>query len=131
MRKSCGVFVLKVGKEPSFLLLRTTKGTWDLPKGKVEDGESELECAVRELFEETRLPVERLSLDPTFRFQTTVKTKSGDKRVVVFLAVVEDGAQVRCADHDGFEWVPWRDRRPLGAATIDAVVEAVDAHLAA
>lgn len=131
MRKSCGVFVVKVGVEPAFLLLEKD-GRWDLPKGKVEHGESELQCAVRELFEETRLPVERLSLDPTFRFAHVVKTKAGaDKQVVVFLAVVEDGAKVRCAEHDGYAWVPWTRRKKLGAPSIDAVVRAVDAHLAA
>ncbi len=35
------------------LIHRPRYGDWSLPKGKIEDGESALECAYRELFEET------------------------------------------------------------------------------
>lgn len=37
------------------LLLIFRRGHWDLPKGKIDDGESEVECALREVKEETGL----------------------------------------------------------------------------
>jgi hypothetical protein len=48
-RKSCGVFVLRGGEPPAFLLLKDG-ARWDVPKGKEKRGESELQCAMRELF---------------------------------------------------------------------------------
>mgnify|MGYP003392721589 CR=1 FL=1 len=50
--KSCGVFVMRREPELSFLLLRHAS-RWDLPKGHVDAGESDRECALRELREET------------------------------------------------------------------------------
>ena len=56
MEKSCGI-VLFYSDE--FLIIQHSnesnelKGHWDFPKGHVEDNESELETAVRELQEET------------------------------------------------------------------------------
>lgn len=128
MRTCCGVFVLKAGREPAFLLLRRGD-RWDLPKGRLEGDESELQCAVRELFEETRLDLDDVSFDPTFRWTRTLRRKDGGKkRVVFFLAAVEDGARVRCREHDGHAWVPWPTTTQVGAPTIDALVRAVDAH---
>ena len=39
--------------ERKFLLLHHTSGHWGFPKGNVEEGETELEAVVREIFEET------------------------------------------------------------------------------
>ncbi|HET8574186.1 MAG TPA: NUDIX hydrolase [Edaphocola sp.] len=38
------------------VLLIHRRGVWDLPKGKLDEGESIRECAVREVIEETGLP---------------------------------------------------------------------------
>ena len=55
MDKSCGVVLFNSGK---VLLLRHSSissrgGHWDFPKGHIEDGESEIQTALRELEEET------------------------------------------------------------------------------
>lgn len=49
-------------------LLILRNGRWDLPKGKVEQGETLLQAAIREVEEETGIQVERL-LPPSDRFQ--------------------------------------------------------------
>ena len=56
MDKSCGVVLFNSGK---VLLLRHSStssrggGHWDFPKGHIDEGESEIQTALRELEEET------------------------------------------------------------------------------
>ena len=68
--KSCGVILFR--KEPvlSFLLMKHPD-RWDLPKGHVDEGETELECALREMEEETGIPRSAVRLDDAFRFAET------------------------------------------------------------
>ena len=55
-RKSCGVIPFRrVGQEPEFLLLLQTNRCWSFPKGHMDPGETEIQTALRELFEETAL----------------------------------------------------------------------------
>jgi len=65
--KSCGFLLLRQEPERSFLLMRHPT-RWDLPKGHVEEGESELECAYRELYEETGIEAHDIDWDEKFRF---------------------------------------------------------------
>ncbi|MCW3079188.1 NUDIX domain-containing protein [Segetibacter sp.] len=44
-----------VSNERSEVLFQLRRGKWDLPKGKLEDGEKIEDCAVREVEEETGL----------------------------------------------------------------------------
>lgn len=48
--KAAGGLVVNSHRE---LLMIYRRGNWDLPKGKMDEGESEVECAVREVAEET------------------------------------------------------------------------------
>ena len=53
---SAGIFLIK--KDRSLLVCHPTnhkKDSWSIPKGKIEDGESFYECAIRETYEETNL----------------------------------------------------------------------------
>lgn len=50
------------------MLLIRRNGRWDLPKGKVEAGETLVQAALREVEEETGIKVER-QLPPSDRFQ--------------------------------------------------------------
>jgi bis(5'-nucleosidyl)-tetraphosphatase len=54
-KRAAGVVVVKdTTAGPRFLLLRAYRN-WDLPKGRLEDGEESLEAAIREVREETGL----------------------------------------------------------------------------
>lgn len=52
---AAGGVVHKREKNSLFVLLIFRRDVWDLPKGKVEEGESVRECAVREVAEEVGL----------------------------------------------------------------------------
>lgn len=54
-KRAAGVVVVKqTPAGPRFLLLRAYRN-WDLPKGRLENGEESLEAAIREVREETGL----------------------------------------------------------------------------
>ena len=52
--KSCGAIVVEDGK---VLLVKHNAGHWDFPKGHVEEGETEIETAIREIKEETNIDI--------------------------------------------------------------------------
>ena len=64
MKKSCGIIVILNEK---ILLCHPTnsrwEGTYGVPKGKVEEGEEEIDCAVREFFEETGIKIDKEKLN--------------------------------------------------------------------
>ena len=60
--KSCGAVVFtRVDGEIRYLLIKSLTGTYGFPKGHVEAGETEIQTARREIFEEVGLSVELLS----------------------------------------------------------------------
>jgi len=92
---------------------------YDLPKGKVDPGEDELQAAVRELQEETGLVVEPAKLEPLGRFAYK-KTKDlslwlhrvdimPDPRTLVCHSRFDDGRGVMRSEMDGFDVVPWNE----------------------
>ena len=85
--KSCGAIVYKKeNNELKFLLVYQSNGHYSFPKGHVENQETELETALREIKEETNLDVE---IDPNFRHQITylVESKNVMKDTVYFVAI--------------------------------------------
>lgn len=63
--KSCGAVVYKKEKDKIYILIEEMKGGhFSIPKGHVEDNETEVETALREIKEETNLDV---ALDSNFR----------------------------------------------------------------
>ena len=57
--KSCGFVVYKNdGGRRLYLIIKQTNGDVGFPKGHVEEGESEIDAAIRELYEETGLCVD-------------------------------------------------------------------------
>ena len=69
--KSCGFIVYKrINNQNYYLLIKSTNGDIGFPKGHMENGESEIETAVRELKEETNVDVEPLG---DFRYQIEYK----------------------------------------------------------
>lgn len=90
--KSCGAVVFRENKVREYLIIFNKKGNavghWGFPKGHVEKNETEIETAVREIFEETGLKPEFIE---GFREMSRYSPKEGvDKEVVYFLAESKD-----------------------------------------
>lgn len=138
--KACGVLVVR-GDERTrtireFLLMRHP-ARWDLPKGHLDEGESEVECALRELWEETGLDREDVGLDPAFRWTThypVVSRRTGGeewrKTLVVFLGWLRNDRELVLTEHEGYRWFPWSPPRRIQEQTIDPLLKAVAKHVA-
>ena len=85
--KSCGVIIVDGGKV--FLVKQKKSGYFNFPKGHMEDLETEVETAIREVKEETNLDVK---IDESKRFEISYELKNGVlKTVVYFLGVITGG----------------------------------------
>ena len=84
--KSCGAVVFTVvGKEIKYLIIKSKTGVYGFPKGHVEGDETEVQTALREVFEEVGL---RVRLIDGFRSEeeySLPQKKHTVKRVVYFL----------------------------------------------
>ena len=87
--KSCGAVVFDIHNDCPFVLVEyMAKGHVSLPKGHMEEGETEEETAAREILEETNLTV---YIDNVFRHEVTYSPEPGvQKTVVFFLATVDN-----------------------------------------
>ena len=87
--KSCGaiVFYLKENKEQVLLIKHSNSGHWSFPKGHVETGETEVETAVREIFEETGV---KAKLDTRFREVVTYSPKKDVIKDVIYFFGTSD-----------------------------------------
>lgn len=125
--KACGVLVVKGTPVQEFLLMRHVD-RWDLPKGHLDPGESDTECALRELEEETGIPAAAVDLDPDFRFTTTYRVidrKEGecDKLLVVYLGRLNREVEIRVSEHPDYQWFPWPVAGSIQSRTIDPLLE--------
>ena len=104
-QKSCGVIPYMIkNDEPYFLLVKQTNDVVCFPKGHVEEGETELETASREILEETGLTVKFID---GFRHELSYSPSPGiHKDVIYFLAELTGGVpEVQEAEVTTMEWV--------------------------
>lgn len=132
--KSCGFLILRGSPVQQFLLMRHPD-RWDLPKGHVDSGESDLECALRELQEETSISKDDIVLDPAFRFthHYSVRRKRDkvlcDKTLVIFLANLIRDVKIVSTEHDSHAWWTWAPPHAIQAQTIDPLLASVAEYL--
>lgn len=103
--KSCGCVVIE---EDKVLLIKHVKGHWDIPKGHMEEGETEQETAIRELKEETNLEVEIIAKDT---YELAYSPEEGIwKQVVYFLAKKTGGEiQPQITEVQEVRWFPMEE----------------------
>jgi predicted NUDIX family NTP pyrophosphohydrolase len=109
MRESAGVLLYRFGERGLELLLvhpggpywtRKDLGAWTIPKGEIDEGETPLAAARRELLEETGLVAE-----PPFIELTPVRQKAG-KRVHAFAARGDCDPATVTSNRFVLEWPP-------------------------
>ncbi len=103
--------------------------TPDLPKGRLEPGEGELQCALRELEEETGVRPQQIRLWESVCLRV-LPSEHGRRTWVVFVAEALEPLVIVPHDHDDFAWIPWdpphrMDREPR----IEAALKQLSAHL--
>ncbi|MFO0906106.1 MAG: NUDIX domain-containing protein [Pirellulales bacterium] len=131
---SCGVILFREEQGVEFLLLRKP-GRFDFPKGHVDPGESELECALRELREETGVPSDWVELDPAFRYAQRYPVwdkylkANAVKTLVLFLGWLHRPVELVMTEHDDFEWRRWQPPHRIQKRMIDGALEAVQRHV--
>ncbi|MFO0913310.1 MAG: NUDIX domain-containing protein [Pirellulales bacterium] len=133
--KACGFLIVRGSPVESFLLMRHAD-RWDLPKGHMEPGETEMECALRELEEETGIQPDDIEIVPGFRFTiryTVQSLRTGhqprEKTVVIFLARLLTDIDLQPTEHLGGEWFPWAPPHRIQQRTIDPLLAEAEAFL--
>jgi len=129
-KKSCGFIVMRNYPQLSFLLMQNNPRRYDLPKGHIEPGETELECALRELYEETGIAAGDLHLDEEFRFITSYqkppKQIGGEiyeKTVVIFLGWLTQEVDLKLTEHDSYTWVEWNPPHDIQPKIINPLLQ--------
>ena len=104
--KSCGCIVINDRNE--ILLIHHNAGHWDFPKGHIEEGETEVQTAIREVKEETNIDVE---VNEEYRYSTKYSPKEDViKQVIYFLARnISDNRQAQLEEVSEVKWFSMND----------------------
>lgn len=133
--RSCGFLVMRAAPRPSFLLM-DHHHRLDLPKGHVDPGETDLECALRELWEETGIQADDIAVDPQFRWESRYPVRDrrnqgrlSEKTLVIFLAKLLRPVEIVPTEHPDFDWHAWSPPHAIQERTIDPLLAKVLEHL--
>jgi len=127
MRKSAGAVVFRRTDQGIRLLILRAFNLWDFPKGLLEDDESELDAARREVWEETGLA----DLDYPFgdEFKETLPY-SGGKVARYYLAetgeekiVLPVSPELGRPEHDAWKWVGFEEAEDYLPPRLAVVLE--------
>ena len=104
---SCGILVIRgEGERKELLMIQSKKGGhWSYPKGHMEPGETQMETARREVWEETGLKVEPI---PGETHSTEYPLPNGNtKEVIYFRGKYESGeARHQETELTTLGWIP-------------------------
>ena len=128
---SCGIFIVRGDPVESFLLM-VHRDRLDLPKGHIDEGETQMECALRELEEETGIAESDIELIPDFVFETSypVRRKKYNrmpipKTTYIYLARLVNDVKIELTEHEGYLWAKWDPPHRIQENTIDPLLKKV------
>ena len=135
--KSCGFILFRGNRNQphkSFLLMKHAD-RYDLPKGHIEPGESDLECALREMNEETGIPISAVQIEPEFEYRSIYYPQYErfndqilEKTLIIFLGWVDAPTVTPSTEHLGYEWIDWQPPHQIQLQTIDPLLAQVKAY---
>lgn len=94
VEKSCGCIVID-GR--NVLLVKQTKGHWSFPKGHMEEGESEIQTAVREVKEETNVDA---IPDETKRYVEEYLMDNGNMKHVIYFVSKQASSNIKAQESE-------------------------------
>ena len=108
---SAGIIVYRtINDIPEYLLLQYGAGHWDFAKGKMEQGETKEQAALRELQEETGLSA-RIEADFEESFSYIFHNydkKLAQKTVYFFVGPATTTAVTLSNEHIDYAWLPYK-----------------------
>jgi 8-oxo-dGTP pyrophosphatase MutT (NUDIX family) len=126
--RSAGAVVFRRTERGLRILVLRAFRNWDFPKGMVETGEAQLDCAKREVAEETGLT----ELDWPFGEDFKETLPYGDRKKVARYYLCETGEhdvklpispELGRPEHQEFRWVSFAEAEALLPARLAAVLE--------
>lgn len=133
---SAGIVVYRTQKNSiEYLLIQHEGGTehWDFPKGKLEEGEDELQAALRELKEETGLDViVQGEFQESFEYDFIDHDGLPAHKKVTFFVGLAQSYNVKLSDeHQNAQWLSYEEARPkLTFANAKILLDRVQASVA-
>ena len=116
--KSAGAIIFHMKRrKPVYLLLhypsssKAKKEYWDLPKGHIEEGETEQKTVTREVEEETGLHEVELvdGFRETIHYWFKFQGKTISKTVVFYLGQTKQKKVTISSEHLGYQWLPYEE----------------------
>jgi 8-oxo-dGTP pyrophosphatase MutT (NUDIX family) len=118
----------------SFLLMQHPRPL-RFAKRSIEAGETEWDCALRELYEETGIEASNLHLDEAFRFSITYQTRykrfageTIEKTLIIFLGWLQQEVNIKLTEHGSYTWVEWNPPHAIQQKTIDPLLEQLEQY---
>ena len=139
-RRSAGIVPYRRGSSgPEFLLLfNLFFDQWQFPRGGVEQGESDVECALREMREETGLPVVKLHEDCRIELNYTCTIRNYDiERTVIYYLGETVSGEINLGRENHCEarwesaqsaWELLTETSPEQLPALDAAIEYLQVH---
>ncbi|MGB3541623.1 NUDIX hydrolase [Rubrivirga sp.] len=131
---AAGGYVVRRDESDLEVLLIFRRGAWDLPKGKLDPGESVRETAVREVAEEVGIKQKKLSV--TAHLGTTAhgyiwpKAQAYAVKTTYWYAMTTTAESFKPEKREGIEaveWAGWDDARDrLGFETLTTHLSSID-----
>ncbi|MCB9149914.1 MAG: NUDIX domain-containing protein [Caldilineaceae bacterium] len=131
---SAGFIPYRIGNNgPEFLLLfNLFSDQWQFPRGGVEPGECNLDCAQREFTKETGLPVEQIHKDCriVLEYTTSIRGHEIERTILYYLAEIGPGpVEMGNENHCEARWLSPYETWELLTETSPEQLPALDAAL--